>query len=99
MRASELCERLGGGELSLTLTGDEQGRAVVGGVEARRGRPDLSPSLPLSIAFPLRECPCSVGAGMGVACGGEDAPVGKGPRRTRPHPGARTKYIAPLELQ
>ena len=34
-----------------------------------------------------------------VSVGGEDAPVGQGPRRTRPHPGARTKYIAPLELQ
>ena len=30
MRASELCERLGGGELSLILTRDKQGRAVVG---------------------------------------------------------------------
>src|SRR6266702_3499010 len=29
---------------------------------------------------------------------GVDAPVGKGPRRTRPHPGARTKYIAPVEV-
>ncbi len=34
----------------------------------------------------------------GGAVGGEDAPVGKGPRRTRPHPGARTKYIAPVEV-
>src|SRR5205809_945725 len=30
--------------------------------------------------------------------GGEDAPVGKGPRRTRPHLGARTKYIAPKKI-
>ena len=34
-----------------------------------------------------------------VSVGGEDAPVGQGPRRTRPHPGARTKYIAPFSIQ
>ncbi len=34
----------------------------------------------------------------GGAVEGEDAPVGKGPRRTRPHPGARSKYIAPIEV-
>ncbi|MFL5625627.1 MAG: hypothetical protein ACJ788_08530 [Ktedonobacteraceae bacterium] len=44
--------------------------------------------------------PSSMGGGWcnGGAVGGEDAPVGKGPRRTRPHPGARTKYIAPVEV-
>jgi len=38
------------------------------------------------------------GVAQGGAVGGEDAPVGEGPRRTRPHPGARTKYIAPVEV-
>ena len=47
-----------------------------------------------------RRCPSSMGGGWcnGGAVGGEDAPVGEGPRRTRPHPGARTKYIAPVEV-
>src|SRR5712691_11528504 len=65
-----------------------------------KGRPDLSPALPLCQAFSLDCClPARWERGVVVACGDEDAPVGKGPRRTRPHPGARTKYTAPEKIQ
>src|SRR6266571_4035553 len=64
-----------------------------GGVVARRGRPDLSPAWPFCTAVVRVATVPPRWEG-----GGEDAPVGKGPRRTRPHPGARTKYIAPVEV-
>src|SRR5438132_3602176 len=58
-----------------------------GGAVARRGRPDLSPLL---ASTPSRPFWCSVrlervGSGGGSPGDGEDAPVGEGPRRTRPH--------------
>src|SRR6266568_6031044 len=71
-----------------------------GGAVARRGRPDLSP---LVASTPSRPFWCSVllervGRGGGGPGDGEDAPVGLGPRRTRPHSWARNKYTAPLKL-
>ena len=46
----------------------------------------------------LPSLPDGSGGWRNGGMGGEDAPVGKGPRRTRPHPVARTKYIAPVEV-
>ncbi len=68
-----------------------------GGVVARRGWPDLSPFSPERTSLPCQSTPALGGWGV-VSVGGEDAPVGEGPHRTRPHPGARTKYIAPVEV-
>src|SRR6266581_7359028 len=62
------------------------------------GRPDLSP---LVASTPSRLTWCSVllervGSGGGGPGDGEDAPVGLGPRRTRPHRlGAKQVYRAP----
>src|SRR2546430_2205001 len=73
-------------ETASSMHQDERGRAV-GGVVARRGRPDLSPPCPSRECFSSITVPLVLWEGKGVAVrGGEDAPVGKGPRRTRPHP-------------
>ena len=82
----------------------EEETSEVGPVEVEwwpQGRPNLSPAWPLCTAV-VRVATVSPRwegeVAPGGAVGGEDAPVGKGPRRTRPHPGARTKYIAPVEV-
>ncbi len=73
---------------------------TTGGVVARRGRPDLSPAVPLPMVFPLS---CRVPAlwewgwvwlwhGRWGRAGGGGAPPDAA------SPVARTKYIAPVEV-
>ncbi len=64
---------------------------------ARRGRPDLSPLVPVASSRLTRSSVRleRVGRGGGHPGDGEDAPVGEGPRRTRPHRlGAEQVYRA-----